>query len=1160
MKRVSTFRSTENLGPSSSRVHLLGRPPQKTRICRLLGLSIIVLALAVAPNPSSATRRVELVTPGGHDGAIRNISSTSGQPLIVSGSEDGTIKMWDPEQLRLLRTLPAHSRLIGAMSVSPDGQLVASGGADHFLRIWSVKTGKLVHELRLDQEIWAIAWPSDATQCVASSTTGLRILDRTKQGWKLRDQPPLRASASLAFATGSHHLAGSLLTGFRIWNTDSSGAAEKQGALAADIQQLVGIPAGFIAAAGDALWLLPLEADIKPELRITVGTRINGFSIDPQSGTVATVGTNERLEIWDWESGAAKYSIELPRGVHTSVAILGDAGLAAVGTLSGSIHVVSLDEEEVIGTLEGGRNTPIAVDFEGDQVSGLIVRDRAVQLWALPERGRPMMLRDKHPIVIQDAQLARNAGLVIARGLGGATVWSSRTGRIERRVEIPYSTGSRFRCNSDAMCAWEDGGVGQSAVTVSDLRGSDSIVTHTLGQAVVTDLAVDPDSERIAVALNGPTVRVLSTRRANRGIDLELEAAAIPVGSKLLTVPGKLAFASAGMATSVHFGDDGKKLAAANRDGIHVWNPIDSGARKVLKPSGAAAILVRWVGSDRILSADELGRVDLWSEDGTSVRVAELGQRPVEIAMDDDRKFLLAAFAGGSVQLWKASNRSLAATIVFPIGSTGWAMAGPNGLIDASEGAWQEVRWRLQEDTRLSLPAERFFRDYYYPGLLEDVLEERKLPVPMAIGQLDRSVPAVTLTILGSEAGVSELVIDGDTVRTVHKPATTRLLVEAVAAASGGGIYDLTVMQNHTLAQKWPGKLRLSSNKYRAAFTVEQDPAGDLFSAYAFNRDGVRSESAELIRAMTGHGFSVPQRTLHIVAIGVSQYQNEEFNLAFPSKDLALIRRALEAPESQWQNLHRRLSDELAERTFETLSTQRPMDAPARVAVKTVLNAEATRGGILATLSELTSTARPHDAVVVYFSGHGVSDGKNFFLLPYDMSLTGDPSEVTPNRIRDAASSLVSDDDLANALRPLRSVEGALILDACRSGQALVGAESVGPLNLRGLGRLAYEKGFHLLAAAQADQPAVELRALGNSVLTHALFQEGILNEAADCQPKDGYIEMREWLGYGAGRVHGLIGEYKPTAPRETLPRARFAPRLAPETTSIVVGPVVSEH
>ena len=77
-------------------------------------------------------------------------------------------------------------------------------------------------------------------------------------------------------------------------------------------------------------------------------------------------------------------------------------------------------------------------------------------------------------------------------------------------------------------------------------------------------------------------------------------------------------------------------------------------------------------------------------------------------------------------------------------------------------------------------------------------------------------------------------------------------------------------------------------------------------------------------------------------------------------------------------------------------------------------------------------------------------------------------------------------------------------------------------MNSKGLAQLAYEKGIYILTAAQSYQAALEPSDLKHGLLTYALVEEGLKKEAADSEPRDGTLLVREWFSYVMSRVPQL--------------------------------------
>jgi hypothetical protein len=86
----------------------------------------------------------------GHKSWIGTMGSlTPAGNLFVTGGHEGKIAWWnslepDPTPARIV---DAHKGYVRAVAVSPDGQLVATGGNDNLVRVWSAADGTLVKEL-----------------------------------------------------------------------------------------------------------------------------------------------------------------------------------------------------------------------------------------------------------------------------------------------------------------------------------------------------------------------------------------------------------------------------------------------------------------------------------------------------------------------------------------------------------------------------------------------------------------------------------------------------------------------------------------------------------------------------------------------------------------------------------------------------------------------------------------------------------------------------------------------------------------------------------------------------------------------------------------------------------------------------------------------------
>ena len=80
------------------------------------------------------------VTLKGHRGPVYSVAYSPDGKLLASGSADHTVRLWDPLTGACRATLAGHGSEVNCVSFSPDGQTVASAGDDRAVRLWNVTT------------------------------------------------------------------------------------------------------------------------------------------------------------------------------------------------------------------------------------------------------------------------------------------------------------------------------------------------------------------------------------------------------------------------------------------------------------------------------------------------------------------------------------------------------------------------------------------------------------------------------------------------------------------------------------------------------------------------------------------------------------------------------------------------------------------------------------------------------------------------------------------------------------------------------------------------------------------------------------------------------------------------------------------------------------
>ncbi|RVX74360.1 hypothetical protein B0A52_01485 [Exophiala mesophila] len=83
----------------------------------------------------------------GHSNYVYSLAFSPRGNMLVSGSYDEAVFLWDVRSGRVMRTLPAHSDPVSGVDFLRDGTMVCSCAADGLIRIWDSGTGQCLRTL-----------------------------------------------------------------------------------------------------------------------------------------------------------------------------------------------------------------------------------------------------------------------------------------------------------------------------------------------------------------------------------------------------------------------------------------------------------------------------------------------------------------------------------------------------------------------------------------------------------------------------------------------------------------------------------------------------------------------------------------------------------------------------------------------------------------------------------------------------------------------------------------------------------------------------------------------------------------------------------------------------------------------------------------------------
>lgn len=115
----------------------------------------------------------------GHPHGVRAVAYTRDGARIASGGFlEGRMCLWDATTFHELLELRGHRRSVNSVSSSPEGDRIASGSDDHSVRIWDVSTGDCLATLEGHPEaVESVAFFPDGLRLALSSCDRVHIWD-----------------------------------------------------------------------------------------------------------------------------------------------------------------------------------------------------------------------------------------------------------------------------------------------------------------------------------------------------------------------------------------------------------------------------------------------------------------------------------------------------------------------------------------------------------------------------------------------------------------------------------------------------------------------------------------------------------------------------------------------------------------------------------------------------------------------------------------------------------------------------------------------------------------------------------------------------------------------------------------------------------------------
>jgi len=947
---------------------------------------------------------------------------------------DKAVKLWDVGMGREIRTFTGHTAFVSSAVFSPDERYLLSCSMDNKLILWDVATGKQVRTF-------------------TGHTKGV--------------------FAAVFSPDGRHIASGSMDATIRLWDVASGREINRLSGHTAAVRSLAYAPDGRQIVSGSwdktiKLW----NAATGAELRTFTGhtTAVNGVAFSPDGKQIISAGGKDKtVRYWEVESGR---ELAILRG-HTkevfSVAFSPNGRTVASGSWDRTVKVWDLTSSRELQSLPAGEVSVFSVAFSHDG-KYLLAGSRNMSLWDLAT-GKELRKLDSKVNWVSKVVVAPNGEQVLSGNFDGViNLWDSITGKRLRTYQgtkgivssLAFAPDGRsmLDCRLDGPLTLRAGETGRELLQFA-------------GQGTA---AFSRDGKWI---VSGDASNRLKLWDATTGRDVKSFAA------------------HADKIQSVDFSPDGRYVVSGSRDKtVSLWD-IGSGRELrvfrnfryhvnsvAFSPDGAYALTAGLDGIPKLL------------EVATGKRVISFQGHKLHVysaIFSADGKRIITGSGDGTVRIWDVnSGQEISHSIGFSNGE--WIVITPEGYYNSSARGHEYLNIRRGNKV---YGIDQFYDVFYRPDIVSAKLKGEYIKdlVTLTVDEaIDNPPPTVKFSAVpnrtsdlkvkvcyqvqstGGGIGEVRLFQNGKLIksdgfyREVASRNTTASL--KLAALNSRAVYK--DMRSLTLKEKLgPGAIlaRPKGESVGECVELETIAGENEIGLTAFNASNTVQSVMGTARFISTRKQEEPR--LHILAVGIDRYRDASINLKYAAKDA--------------KDFITQLADKAG-----------TIYKPSNIHLTSLLNEQASKQNILATIEKLASQVRHGDSFIFFNASHGMLLQSQYYIVTSSFD----------GRL-DSSASLISSNEIVEVSKKIKSLSQLFIFDTCHAG----GVDTIvsGLYDAR-MSVLAKKMGLHIYASAGSVQTALD-GYQGNGLYTHTLI-EGLKNGTAVDKDKSGSVTVQSLGSY----------------------------------------------
>ncbi len=1126
----------------------------------------LLFSLALIFTCIFTTNAQQLSIQTGHSAIIYDLEYSPDGSLLASCGADNKIILWDLLSGKQMNILSGHQKAVNAISIHPTKKIIASVSDDGTLKIWKYPTGKLLKTLRFfDSPVKSVAFSPNG-KSLACGADFIYLINLKDYDYQIISKANKKGYNAIAYSPNGEKLAfGGKKSKTYIYNLEKekiikSFRAKSNALIFGENSKLL-----YSAGQNGKIKRGRTGLSLRKKFNIPANYSWNSFySIVLTEDYFAAANRDNLIYIYSRSSGKRKEILKYHDGDVRALAVSPSGKYMASAGKDQKIIIWNMEKFTIDKKLEGGAGRVNAISFsENGKLMFIGYHDGSFRIWNLARKGRILYGKVPAPSFIE--KLQRNEYSIE----NTSEFINSKQILIKTSLNKRHRRTDEFLSKREDMIIWSLGREDKMALVKNKkntdyssfaLKNNEEVLafqyksTHSQKFSLLDARRIKDREEVFSTYIRNADLSSFSTEKkkfkfkkfknrkaystkgdlffktvsANGEVLLTLKKE----GKKetLCTLLSSDDFTDVGIVSLSQSVDKAKLsknakyfcLSNSNRSKIYLYK---AGSMEMLAEFSGQAPITFSPNEKQLAYTDDdknLHLFDISTKKEIFVQATKHQSSISDIKFNTPYNYIATASHDGLIRFWNLdTGKNLLSLAAF--GQSEFVYVNADNYYYATKGAMPYISFLMNDklyafdqfDMRYNRPdlvlSKLAYSDSTEIAAYYRAYKKRIKKMGFSEEQFTGQINIPTATISNrDEFGIST---DENKILLKIKAKDKTTNLDRINV----WVNDVPLFGINGYSLK--GK---KSKTYKGEFEVFLSSGKNKIQVSTVNQLGVESLKETF---SVNYLNKKPQANLYLITVGVSKYENSDYDLNYAAKDANDIAELFKKQKKSFDNIH----------------------------VISILDKEATKTNILKIKSQLEGT-KPDDVVMFFFAGHGTLDADmNYYLAT---------TEVDMFDLEETALRYDLLEDLMDSIPARKKV---VFIDACHSGevdkdedfsetgestnenQMLRDIETNEALQVRNISTqnsfelmklmfadLRKGTGTTVISSAGGGEYAYENDKNKNGIFTYIMIS-GIKSGKADAN-NDGEIMISELRDYVMKNVSILTkGHQNPTSRRENL-------------------------